>query len=515
MVKKITINNKKKNKYKYKKNFENKQKQIIVNNNSKLPYKKQKKSQTHCHLCHKLISRTHYHSHINHNHKSYLMNNIHDKNITSSSHSSSNINLKNIDNEKNTGQIKQLKTSKNIEFYSQNKGINKFLPSNEFEWPLFDILYKDRNLEAAIIYKKRNNKNQYECYEFKEIKTNIHNSKRKYEIPELIKEMPKNFSIFSTMAEFKYVKTLIKDNHKEYMLSDLEETKNHYLSCFRIDVIDEEYLNWKVTINLTSKNEKYKKIVNILINFPKNYPFESPIIKKISRISDINIISSSGEILLDTIKHWNSSQSISDVLGEIKEILIKNYNYNNINYSNKSNLNKKNKNIYIKSQKNKEIEITNNKEDDIDIQNEIDGSKNDFDEPIPKKKYCDICKKIFKNYLQHIKSENHLKYIDKEIIAKIKSVFKNITFNNIKKNKNERKENTEGSEYDKYIKKKESEKKDIKNNCKILYSISNLSYMNETPSYLKDSESQNETIIELIKTGILPKTRHIYYSKYN
>lgn len=179
------------------------------------------------------------------------------------------------------------------------------------------------------------------------MKTSIHNSKRKYEIPELIKEMPKDFSIFATMAEFKYVKTLIKDNHKEYMLSDLEETKNNHLSCFRIDIIDEEYLNWKVTINLTSKNEKNKKIVNILINFPKSYPFESPTIKKISRISDINIISSSGEILLDMIKHWNSSQSIEDVLEEIKEILIKNYNYNNINYLNKSNLNNKNKKIFI------------------------------------------------------------------------------------------------------------------------------------------------------------------------
>ena len=132
-------------------------------------------------------------------------------------------------------------------------------------------------------------------------------------------------------------------------------------------------------------------------------------------------------------------------MGEIKEILIKKYNYNIINYSNKSNLNKKNKNIY---------EITKNKEDEIE--NEIYGPKNDFDEPIPKKKYCGICKKIFGNYLQHIKSENHLKYIDKEIIAKIKSVFKNITLNNIKKNKNEIKENTEGLEYDKYIKKKES-----------------------------------------------------------
>lgn len=54
------------------------------------------------------------------------MDNIHDKNNTSSSHSSSNINLKNIDNEKNTGQIKQMKTSKNFEVYFQNKDINKY-----------------------------------------------------------------------------------------------------------------------------------------------------------------------------------------------------------------------------------------------------------------------------------------------------------------------------------------------------------------------------------------------------
>ena len=438
---------------------EEKQRQKITNydKDKTIHYKKQKPWQTHCHLCHKLISRTHYHSHIKHNHKNIFTGNLTEgDNNNTYIHSSSYSYFKKEDNGNNVADIPKMKkwntnifleksNKNNIlsnDFYSYNKEINKSLSYEGIEWPKFEKLYKGRNLKSVMIYKNNYN-NHFAYYEFKEINNYIKNSKTKYEIPEFIKDMPKEFSIFATMKEYDYVKALIRDNHREYMLNDLKETKNHYLNCFKIDIIDKEYLNWKATINLTSKNKKYKKIVNIHINFPTTYPFESPIITRMSRISDINIFSSSGN-------------------------LMEKYDY---------------------------IKFSDYDEEDGN-QNEINDSKNDFEEPIPRKNYCCVCKKIFLNYKEHIKREKHLTCIDKKIIKQIKETFKNISLNNIKRNKR-----------NVTINKNNGDVKDYKNDK--AYSISNFSYLSETPSYLKESFT-NETIIEMRKSGIVPRIRHIY-----
>ena len=444
------------------------------NKNKKYIYKKQKKTQTHCHLCHNLISRTHYHSHIKNNHNFCCIINSNEKNHTINSCSSRSLRYKELCTGKTPRQIYKLKTTKkNIKFkkisssnisssssLSFDKKCGNNLYEEENKWPLFEEIFKDKNLNSAIIYTKKNRKN-FIYYEFKEIKNIYGNLKTKYEIPEYIREMPKNFSLFATMQEFAFIKNLIKNNLYDYILNELEEIKNNNSNCFAIELIDKENLNWKATINICCKDKKINKSVNIHINFPKTYPFDAPIIKVSSSITNNKLISNSGRVLLDTINKWNSSQSIIDVLREIKEIFLKLKNYSVINNENKNNsfpkiMNKKDEiiNFIFNKKKNKEKLNKFSNEEDTNQNKDYD-IKNNIFEPIPKNNYCYICKKNFYNYLEHIKSEDHLNSIDLKSVKRLKESFSIIVFN---KNKRE------------------------KNNNK--YSLSNLSNFSETPSYL-------------------------------
>jgi ubiquitin-protein ligase len=293
------------------------------------------------------------------------------------------------------------------------------------------------------------------------------NLKAKYDIPEYIREMPKNFSLFATMQEFAFIKNLIKKNLYDYILNELEEMKNHDLNCFTIELIDKNNLKWKATINYCHKDKKYNKSISIHINFPRTYPFDAPIIKVLSSITEKKFISTSGQVLLDTIEKWNSSLSIIDVLGEIKGILLKIKNFSVINNKNENNsfqkitMNKKDEIIKFISNKKKRKEQMNNFSDEEDINQKktyyIENNNNNF-EPIPRNNYCYRCKKKFYNYLEHIKSKEHLNSIDSKIIKRFQETFAFIVLNKNKKKINK-------------------------------YTLSNLSNFSETPSYLIFSDN--------------------------
>ena len=112
---------------------EEKQRQKITNydKDKTIHYKKQKPWQTHCHLCHKLISRTHYHSHIKHNHKNIFTGNLTEgDNNNTYIHSSSYSYFKKEDNGNNVADIPKMKKwNTNIFLEKSNK--NNIL-SNDF-----------------------------------------------------------------------------------------------------------------------------------------------------------------------------------------------------------------------------------------------------------------------------------------------------------------------------------------------------------------------------------------------